>query len=115
MYRGLLVISIVIPAVLLYTVNFNSSNHEFLRQRFPGRVDAMLLVLNVATLAFWLFVFHQYILGVLRPHRTGDRILQSELAHERRRAQRGRPRTVFYVGVACTVVFLTLLLFMRYL
>lgn len=114
MYRALAILSVVFPAAMLYTVNFDSDNQAFLRQMYPGRVAQMTTVINLAVIAAWVLLYTHAFLGVLRPHRTGDRVLVTDLARIRASARRGKPRATFYVGVACALGFMLLLLFGRY-
>ncbi len=113
MYRWLTVMSVVFPLVLLYTVNFNDSNREFLRQMFPGRVAAMTTLLNLLVIGAWLVLYGWVFLGVLKPHRTGDRALASSLARLHASARRGRPRPVFYLGVVVALTLMLLLVISR--
>jgi hypothetical protein len=112
-YTGLTVMSAVIPAVLLYSVNFEASNRAFLRELYPGRMDAMMTLLNLGVIGLWLGLYAWVFLGIVRPHRTGDRDLIVELAMLRSQTRRGRPRGVFYVGVVTALVFMLLLLALR--
>jgi hypothetical protein len=113
-YAGLTVLSVVFPLSLVYTVNFSSANKAFLRQLYPGRVEPFIALLNLGVLALWLGLFIWVFLGILRPHRVGDRDLAVELAMLRSEAKRGRPRPVFYVGVVTALAFMMLLLALRY-
>jgi len=113
-YRMLAVLSAVFPLVLLYVVNFNDTNRAFLRQMFPGRVAAMTTFLNLGILGAWLLLYAYMFLGILKPHRTGDRDLIVELARTRSEIKRGRPRPVFYIGVAGALGFMLLLMLSRY-
>ena len=56
---------------------------------YPGRVALMTTALTVGAIVLWLGIYHYAFLGVLRPHRTGDRDLVTALA--RRRAPTPRP------------------------
>lgn len=113
-YRMLVVLSIVFPAVLLYFVNFDTSNRLFLRGQYEHRADAMLTLLNVGVVGAWVLIYSYVFLGILRPHRTGDRDLVVELARIRAQAKSGKPRPLFYVGVAAAIGFMLLLLLSRY-
>ncbi len=113
-YRTLTVLSVVFPATMIYTVNFDSTTREFLRQMFPGRLAQMSTILNLAIIAVWVLLYSHAFMGVLRHHRTGDRPLVTELARIRADAKRGKPRASFYLGVACAVGFMLLLLLGRF-
>jgi hypothetical protein len=114
LYRALVALSVVFPATMIYTVNFDRSNQAFLLQMYPGRVAQMATVINLAMIAAWVLLYSYAFLGVLRPHRTGDRVLVTDLARIRASARRGKPQPIFYVGVACALGFMLLLLFGRY-
>ncbi len=109
MYRILPILSVLMPIVLLYTVNFDETSEEFLRQMFPGRVAGMTTVLNLGVIVAWVAVFNYFILDILKHHRTGDRALIADLSAIRVQAKRGKPRPVFFVGVACALAFMLLL------
>jgi hypothetical protein len=112
-YRGLVALSVSCPLVLVYAVNFDPASRGFMRELFPGRIAALSTLLNLAVLGFWLALYYWVFLGVLRPHRTGDRDLVVELSLLRSQARRGRPRPVFYVGVGSALGFMLLLLLLR--
>ena len=109
MYRFLTIASVIFPALLLYTVNFDPASEAFVRQMFPGRFAGMTTVLNLGVVVAWVAIFNYFILGILKHHRTGDRTLIAELNGIRAQARRGRPRPVFFVGVACALGFMLLL------
>jgi predicted membrane channel-forming protein YqfA (hemolysin III family) len=106
MYRALMALSVVFPVVFLYTVNFDDTSTEFIRAMFPGRVTTTTTVINLTAVGFWVYLYSTMFLGVLRPHRTGDRKLVADLARIRAEARRGRPGFAFYVGVFTAVGFL---------
>jgi len=114
-YRGLMILSIVFPAVLLYAINFDDTGRAFLRQMYPGRVNAMTTLMNVGAIGVWVLLYFYFFVGVLRPHRTGDRDLVADLARLKRESRRARPRLIFYVGVAAAIGFMVLLMLSRYL
>lgn len=113
-YRALTLLSLVFPATLIYTVNFDSASEAFLRQMFPGRVAQMTTILNLAVIAAWVLLYSYAFLGVLRRHRTGDRGLVTELTRIRLRAGRGTTRPAFYLSVVCALGFMLVLLFGTY-
>lgn len=114
-YRALLVLSVIFPLVLLYAINFDDTAREFMRQMYPGRVNAMATLMNVGAIGVWVLLYYYFFLGVLRPHRTGDRDLVADLARLKRESRRARPRPIFYLGVAAALFFMILLLISRYL
>jgi hypothetical protein len=113
-YNGLALLSAVYPMVLLYTINFDQTTREFMATRYPNRAHALSAVMNLGAVAFWVLLFALFFLGVLRPHRTGDRDMLAELEELRRQIKRGRPRPHFYVGVATALVLMFALLLMRH-
>lgn len=113
-YRLLTVIALVYPTVLIYVVNFDDTNQAFIRQMFPGRVASMTTLLNVLVVGAWLALFFYVFLGVMSPHRTGDRDLVAELGRMKADAKRGRPRPVFYAAVVLALAFMLLLMLTRY-
>ncbi len=112
-YTGLTALSVVFPIVLIYAVNFDSTNKAFMRELFPGRVVPYMTLLNLAVLALWLGIYVWVFLGILRPHRVGDRDLAVELALLKSEARRGKPRLAFYAGVVMALVFMLVLLAMK--
>ena len=113
-YTGLTALSLVFPLVLLYTVNFDETAREFLLRRYPGRVAALVTIMNLGAITFWIAIYFWFFLGVLRAHRTGDRDLLVDLGHLRRQGQRARPRPQFYLGVACALILMIALLVLRH-
>ncbi len=114
-YRMLALASIVFPVVLIFKVNFDTDNRAFMRDVFPLRVDEMTTLFNLAVIGTWVLLYVVVFLGVLVPHRTGDRDLAVDLARIKRDAARGRPGPLFYIGVVAALGFMTVLMLMRYL
>ncbi|HLU68076.1 MAG TPA: hypothetical protein VKZ63_17450 [Kofleriaceae bacterium] len=114
LYAALTALSIVFPLVLLYTINFDGEVRELLAVQYPGRVAGLTTVMNLGAVAFWVLLYAWFFLGVLRPHRTGDRDLVGDLDRLRREARRGRPRLQFYLGVAVALALMIALLLMRH-
>jgi hypothetical protein len=114
-YRGLVALSVVVPGMFLYLVNFDGRNQAFLVEMFPGRVTAMTTVIDLAVIALWLALYMHAFLGVLKPHRSGDRDLVASLGLAREQARRGRPRPLFYVGVFAALAGMVLLLALRHM
>jgi len=113
-YRVLAVLSLLTPLILLYAANFHPANVKALRDKYPGRLAQMTTLLDLLVLAVWLALYMWVFLGVLRPHRTGDRDLITRLARMEADATRGRPRPVFYVAVAAALGLMLLLLYTRF-
>ncbi len=109
-YWMLVVVAVVFPATLLAWVLFDSKIQTYLGQMYPGRVALMTTGLAVGALAFWLFIYQYVLLGILRPHRTGDRELLTDLGMMKQQANSGRPRLGFYLGVAIAIISMAALL-----
>jgi hypothetical protein len=114
-YWLLTALSLVIPAVLIAWVNFDSAIADYLGEMYPGRVALMTTALTVGAIVLWLGIFHYAFLGVLRPHRTGDRDLVGALAQARTDAKTGRPRGRFYVAVALALAAMGVLVVLRHM
>lgn len=114
-YAMLVAMSVIIPAVLIAWVNFDSSIEEFLGEMYPGRVALMTTALTVGAIVLWLGIFHYAFLGVLRPHRTGDRDLVAKLGQARTDAKAGKPRPRFYLAVALALGAMGTLIVIRHL
>ncbi len=106
--------SLVIPTVLIAWVNFDSSIEEFLGEMYPGRVALMTTALTVGAIVLWLGIYHYAFLGVLRPHRTGDRDLVGKLTQARSDAKVGKPRPRFYLAVALALGAMGALIALRH-
>ncbi len=113
-YWMLLGMSLVIPTVLIAWVNFDSSIADYLGEMYPGRVALMTTALTIGAIALWLGIFHYAFLGVLRPHRTGDRDLVVTLAQARADAKTGKPRPRFYAAVVLALVAMAVLILLRH-
>ena len=107
--------SVVIPTVLIAWINFDSAIDEYLGEMYPGRVALMTTALTAGAIVLWLIIYHYAFLGVLRPHRTGDRDLVNTLAQARSDAKAGKPRPRFYVSVALALVAMATLILLRHL
>ena len=114
-YWMLVGMSLVIPAVLLSWVNFDSSIAEYLGEMYPGRVDVMTTTLGVGAIVLWLGIFHYAFLGALRPHRTGDRDLVAALAKANADARTGKPRPRFYLAVVLALGAMGALILLRHM
>jgi len=107
--------SLVIPTVLIAWVNFDSAIEEYLGEMYPGRVAMMTTALTAGAIVLWLVIYHYAFLGVLRPHRTGDRDLVTTLAQARADAKAGKPRPRFYISVALALAAMATLILLRHL
>jgi hypothetical protein len=114
-YWGLTALSIVIPITLIVWVNYDEAITDYIGEMYPGRVALMQTALTVGAIVLWLGIYHYAFLGALRPHRTGDRDLVNALAKMRAEAKTGKPRTRFYLAVACALVAMLSLILLRHL
>lgn len=114
-YWMLVGMSVLMPAILLAWVLYEPSIQSYLEQMYPGRLALMTTTLAVGAIALYLGVYHYLFLGVLRPHRTGDRDIVGALALAQAEAKVGRPRARFYLGVLIALAAMLLLLFARHL
>ena len=114
-YWMLVGMSLVIPTVLIAWVNFDPAIEEFLGEMYPGRVALMETALTAGAIVLWLGIFHYAFLGVLRPHRTGDRDLIVTLAQARADAKTGKPRLRFYLSVAIALAAMASLILIRHI
>lgn len=113
-YWILMGMSLVIPTVLLAWVNFDTAIADYLGEMYPGRVALMTTALTVGAIALWLGIYHYAFLGVLRPHRTGDRDLVTALGQARHDAKSGKPRPRFYLSVALALAAMAGLILLRH-
>jgi len=114
-YWILAAMSVVIPTVLIAWVNFDGAIADFLGEMYPGRVALMTTALTAGAIVLWLGIYHYAFLGVLRPHRTGDRDLVTLLAKARTDAKIGKPRIRFYLSVAIALLAMVTLIYSRHL
>jgi hypothetical protein len=114
-YWMLTAMCIAIPTVLIAWVNYDDAIATYLGTMYPGRVALMTTALTVGAIVLWLGIFHYAFLGVLRPHRTGDRDLITALAQARADAKTGKPRGRFYLAVAVALGAMLTLLLLRHL
>ena len=114
-YWMLTAMSLVIPTVLIAWVNFDTAIADYLGEMYPGRVALMTTALTTGAIALWLAIFHYAFLGVLRPHRTGDRDLVGKLSQARSDAKVGKPRPRFYLSVALALAAMATLILLRHL
>jgi hypothetical protein len=113
-YWMLTAMCLLIPAVLIAWVNYDDGISAYLGEMYPGRVALMTTALTVGAIVLWLAIFQFAFLGVLRPHRTGDRDLVTALAQARADAKTGKPRGRFYLSVGLALLAMTILLLVRH-
>jgi hypothetical protein len=109
-YLTLVALATLIPATLVGWILFDSKIQSYLGQMYPGRVALMTTGMAVGALAFWMVLYQYVFLGILKPHRTGDRDLLTRLAMMKQQATAGRPRLGFYLGVAVAIAGMAALL-----
>jgi hypothetical protein len=114
-YWMLTAMSLIIPTVLIAWVNFDTAVEDFIGEMYLGRVAPMTTALTAGAIVLWLGIFHYAFLGVLRPHRTGDRDLVIVLGQARSDAKAGKPRPRFYVSVALALAAMAALILLRHL
>ena len=114
-YWELFALSIVFPLTLLWFANFDGEIQTDLEGMYAGRVALMTTMIDVGVIALWVLLYLAMFLGVMRPHRTGDRDLVTRLALTKAETQAGRPRARFYLGVVAALIFMTLLVVLRHL
>lgn len=114
MYWLLTALSVVIPSVLIAWVNFDTAIEDYLGEMYPGRVALMTTALTCGAIVLWLGIYHYAFLGVLRPHRTGDRDLVDALTRARSDAKTGKPRPRFYIAVGIALVAMLTLILLRH-
>jgi len=114
-YWQLFALSLAIPIVLLALASFDPAIQDDIEKSYPGRVALMTTMIDVGVLALWLGLYLSVFLGVMRPHRTGDRDLVTRLALTRSESRTGRPRARFYLGVAAALAFMAALVVLRHL
>ncbi|MEZ4359337.1 MAG: hypothetical protein R3B48_04090 [Kofleriaceae bacterium] len=114
-YWMLVGLSVVTPGILLSWVLFEPSIQSYLEQMYPGRLALMTTMLAVGAIVLYLGIYHYLFLGVLRPHRTGDRDIVVMLARASSDAKVGKPRTRFYLGVLVALAAMFALTLARHL
>jgi hypothetical protein len=114
-YWLLTVLAVAIPATLIAWVNFDGTIAGYLGQMYPGRVALMTTALTAGAIVLSLAIYHYVFLGVLRPHRTGDRELVARLTRARAEARAGKPRGRFYLAVAVALGAMIVLALIRHL
>jgi hypothetical protein len=112
-YWVLAFLAIATPVYLITAVSYDDEIQEAILKFYPGRVAPMTTLLTLAAVALAIAIYAIVFLGVMRPHRTGDRDLVTTLAIARADAVRGRPRLRFYLGVAAALGFMAAMVLLR--
>jgi len=113
-YWGLAALSVAVPMFLIWQVGYDPAIERAIQHFYPGRVAAMTTLLTLGAVALSVLLYAWVFLGVLRPHRTGDRDLVTLLAIARADAARGRPRVRFYFGVVLALTFMAAMVLLRH-
>jgi hypothetical protein len=103
-YRGLTVVAVVFPTVLLAAVDLSPAFARALGAAFGPRAPRMQALVTVAAGVLWIGILRAYLLGPLHAHLQHDRDLLAVIEADRRHARRGRPRTAFYFAVVVALV-----------
>ena len=106
LYAMLAIASLVFPLTLLYHINFDTKGALALSENYPGRAATFTTLLNVVALAVWLLMLSRFFIAPLEGPRRGDKLLQRELSTMRARANRQRPRVIFYFGGLTALVLM---------
>ncbi len=114
-YWGLAALAFAVPAYLIWEVSYDPAIQQALAAWYPGRIALMTTLLMIAAVTLSVVLYAWVFLGVLRPHRTGDRDIVTRLAVARADAQRGRPRLRFYLGVILALGFMAAMVVLRHL
>jgi hypothetical protein len=114
-YWGLAGLSVLVPTFLVWEVSYDKGISHAINTQYTGRVEQMTTLLTLAAVAVSVLLYAWVFLGVMRPHRTGDRDLVTTLAIARADALRGRPRVRFYFGVLLALGFMAAMVLLRHL
>jgi hypothetical protein len=114
-YWGLAATAFLVPAYLIWEVSYDPAIQSALAAWYPGRIALMTTLLMLAAVTMSVLLYAWVFLGVMRPHRTGDRDVVTLLAVARADAQRGRPRLRFYLGVILALGFMAAMVVLRHL
>lgn len=113
-YRELMILSAVFPLVLLVAVNLAPQNRAYVGELYPGRQSSVFTLLNLGVLALWLGLFAVYFVGVLYPHRSGDKDLVRDLARWSAETKRPSTRRAFTLTALLVLALLGQVLYLRY-
>lgn len=112
-YWVLALLALATPVYLITAVGYDADIQAAIQRNYPGRIAPMTTLLTLAAVALSIVIYAGVFLGVMRPHRTGDRDLVTTLAIARADAVRGRPRLRFYLGVAAALGFMAAMVLLR--
>jgi len=112
-YWVLAFLALATPVYLITSVSYDADIQAAIASFYPGRIAPMTTLLTLTAVALSIAIYAVVLLGVMRPHRTGDRDLVTTLAIARADAVRGRPRLRFYLGVAAALGFMAAMVLLR--
>lgn len=111
-YRLLLAMSVAVPLVFLYAINWHPEHVRALRAALgsPGRAAAMQASLTAFATMLWSVLFHFFFMAAMDAHLDHDRGLRSRLATLRATSRRGRPRLNLYLAILVALLSMGLLI-----
>jgi hypothetical protein len=112
-YRGLVAVSIIMPAALLAMVDLWPDFTSSLTAAFGAHAARAQALCTVAVGLLWIGLLRAYVLGPLQLHLQHDRDLLATVEADRRHARRGRPRAGFYFSVAVALAAMTAVVWQR--
>lgn len=112
-YRGLVALSVVMPAALLAMVDLWPDFTASLAASFGVHAARAQALCTVAVGLLWIGLLRAYVLGPLQLHLQHDRDLLATIESDRRHARKGRPRASFYFSVAVALAAMTAVVWQR--
>lgn len=111
-YRLLFGMSVVVPLLFLYAINWHPENVRALHAGLgsPGRAAAMQASLTAGATMSWSVMFHFFFMAPMDAHLDHDRGLRSRLLALRATARRGRPRVNLYLAIVLALLSMGLLI-----
>jgi hypothetical protein len=112
-YRGLTVLALVFPLVLVAAIGLSPSFAASLEASFGANAARAQSLAAVAVGLLWIVLLRAYFLAPLHGHLQHDRDLLRAMERDRRHARRGRPRPAFYFAVAVALVTMIAVVWQR--
>lgn len=112
-YRGLAVLALAFPLVLVGGVGLSPSFASSLEASFGGNAARAQALVTVGVGLLWIVLLRAYFLAPLHGHLQHDRDLLRAMERDRRHARRGRPRPAFYFAVAVALVTMVAVVWQR--
>jgi hypothetical protein len=112
-YRGLVALSVVMPAALLAMVDLWPDFTSSLAASFGAHAARAQALCTVAVGLLSIGLLRAYLLGPLQLHLQHDRDLLATIESDRRHARKGRPRASFYFSVAVALAAMTAVVWQR--